>query len=45
MTVNYANTMLVLINLIDETASVVIANDGHGLILIGDFSQLNEKYV
>ena len=41
----YVKTMLAQMMLIYEAVGVVIANDGRGLILIDDFSQLNEKSV
>ena len=37
--------MLSIMKLTDETVGVVVANDGQGIIIIDDFSQLNEKSV
>ena len=34
---NYANMMLVRMELTDEADSVIVANDGQGLILIENF--------
>ena len=45
MDTNYAKTMLVLMNMTDEAAILIISNDGRGLILIDGVSQFNKKYV
>ena len=45
MTTRSVKAMLSQMKLTDEVVGVVVANYGQGLITIGDFSQLNEKYV
>ena len=45
MVTNYIKTMLVQMKLTDEAYSVVVANDGQGIISMDYFPQLNEKYV
>ena len=39
------NAMLSIMKLTDEALGVVVAKDGQGIIIIDDFSQLNEKSV
>ena len=38
MTTSSAKAMLTWMKLTDEAVGVVVANDGHGLIMIDDFS-------
>ena len=45
MTTRSVKAMLSRMRLTDEDVGVVVANDGHGLIMIDDFSQLNGKCV
>ena len=40
-----SKAVLSIMNLIDEAVSVLVANNGQGLIMIDYFPQLNEKSV
>ena len=37
--------MLSRMRMTDEDVGVIVANDGQGLIIVDDFTQLNHKYV
>ena len=45
MTTKGAKALLSRMKLKNEAVRVVVANDGQGLSMTIDFSQLNEKYV